>query len=80
MSEFCLEKHKSGYSVLIGTVRNSREWVKIYKSVFREEARQRQRFFALIKAFRQGILLANNIFISVEDNGKMRELNEKPYS
>lgn len=70
MSELCLEKHKSDYSVLIGTVKNSREWVKIYKSAFREERMQQQRFFALIKAFRQGIILANNIFISVENNGK----------
>ena len=48
-------------------MKNSTQAVKIYKRLFSCDAISKQRFRALITAFHQGIVLADNIFLGYEN-------------
>jgi len=48
-------------------MKNSPQAVKIYKRLFPDDQESRQRFITLMTAFQQGIVLADNIFLSLEN-------------
>ena len=52
---------------MIGTTQK----VRIYRRPFTGGAEAKQRFRALMAAFNQGIVLADNIFLSHEDHGNI---------
>jgi len=52
-------------------MKNSPQAVKIYKRLFPDDHDSRQRFIALMTAFQQGIVLADNIFLSLENNSNI---------
>lgn len=62
---------KTDYSVHLGAMKNSSQRVKIYRRPFPLTAETKERFRVLITSFNQGIVLADNIFLSVEDDGKI---------
>lgn len=52
-------------------MKNSPQAVKIYKRLFPEDFESKQRFMALMTAFQQGIVLADNIFLSFENGSNI---------
>lgn len=60
---------KSTYSVHEGTMKNSSQKIKIYRRFFPNDSESKQRFQVLMAAFNQGIVLADNIFLSYEEEG-----------
>lgn len=50
-------------------MKNTTQAVKIIKRPFHDTAESRQRFKALMASFHQGIVLADNIFLSYENQG-----------
>jgi len=49
-------------------MKNSPQAVKIYKRPFPNDPAAKQRFKTLMTAFHQGIVLADNIFLSYEND------------
>lgn len=56
-------------------MKNSPQAVKIYKRVFPNDPEARHRFKVLMTAFHQGIVLADNIFLSFENDRKVLNSN-----
>jgi len=59
-------------------MKNSTQKVKIYRRPFPTDSTSKERFRVLMTAFSQGIVLADNIFLSHEDGGI--EFENKAYN
>ena len=54
-------------------MKTSPQAVKIYKRLFPTDMESKKRFLGLMTAFQQGIVLADNIFLSYEDDSKEKK-------
>ncbi len=70
ISKFLKDVFKVNYSVHYGTMKNSSQKVKIYRRLFPTDPKSKERFQNLMTAFNNGIVLADNIFLSYENQGK----------
>ena len=70
MLHILLDVYKQNYSVHKGTMKNATQKVRIYRRQFPNDAQSKERFRVLMAAFNQGIVLADNIFLSYENNCK----------
>jgi len=70
---------KENYSIHEGTMKNSTQKVKIYRRLFPTDSTSKERFRVLMTAFNQGIVLADNIFLSHEDGGNEFENKTKNF-
>lgn len=55
-------------------MKTSPQAVKIYKRLFPTDIESKKRFLGLMTAFQQGIVLADNIFLSYEDDSKRKRV------
>ena len=60
-------------------MKNSTQKVKIYRRPFPTDSTSKERFRVLMAAFNQGIVLADNIFLSYEDGGNEFENKTKNF-
>ncbi len=77
-----LDTWKENYSIHEGTMKNSTQKVKIYRRAFPTDSTSKERFRVLMTAFSQGIVLADNIFLSHEDGGiefENKANNSRPF-
>ncbi len=68
-----IEKQKKDYTVFQGVMKTSPQAVKIYKRLFPTDMESKKRFLGLMTAFQQGIVLADNIFLSYEDDSNKKK-------
>lgn len=54
-------------------MKTSPQAVKIYKRLFPADMESKKRFLGLMRAFQQGIVLADNIFLSYEDDSNKKK-------